>query len=104
MAIHTTAVSTSDTTVYTSALESAITLLSLCNYTSSAVTVSVHIVPTGSTPTNSNIFIKDLEILARDTFIVYEGGEKIILSDDDSISVIASNLNSVNAITSYVQI
>ena len=105
MSIITTAVDLDPGTVaITSAGVTAITIISLCNYSANSETASIHIVPSGASVTNDNIFISNLEIFPNDTFIVYQGGEKIILDDGDTIVVIASTVNTITAITSYMAI
>jgi len=104
MAISTTQVNNTNTTIYTSSGSSAVTLITICNYSASAITVDMHIVPNGGTASNANIMLKELTIAAKDTYIVYQGGEKIVLGNGDMVSVIASAGSSANAITSYVSI
>jgi len=102
MAIQTIEVSNTDTIVYTSVGLTAITLLSLCNIGTLPSSVTINIVKSGDTVLPNNTFIKNLEILIDDTYIAYQGGEKIILEDGDSIHVIASEPNSISTITSYM--
>jgi hypothetical protein len=104
MAIQTSPVNTANTTLYTSVGKSAVTMLSFCNYSGSTVTLQIHIVPDGDGATNDNIFIADLEIVAGDTFIAYQGNEKFVLGDGDSIQAFCSTASSLSAITSYVTI
>jgi len=104
MAIVTTQVLTTNTTVYLSNKESAITIISFCNYSANDETITIHIVPNGSSPGVGNIFVKDITIVPGDTFIVYQGGEKLILSDGDLVNVIASTDNTITAIASYVTV
>ncbi len=104
MSINTQAVGNSNTTVYTSSNSSAITDLTLCNYSASTVTISLHVVPSGGTVANGNIMLKDLSIVAGDTYVLYGGAEKILLDNNDFINVICSATTSVTAITSYTAI
>ena len=104
MSINTQAVANSNTTVYTSTNESAITNLTLCNYSASNVTISLHVVPSGGTVGNGNIMLKDLQITAGDTYVLYAGAEKLLLDNGDFINVIASANTSVTAVTSYTVI
>lgn len=87
--------------VYISSGSTAITFMSFCNYGASPVHCDIHIVPNGDGPTNSNLFIKDLEILAGDTFILYQGGEKILMDNLDTVQVVSDIANSVTVITSF---
>jgi len=102
MSIQTITLDATQTSTLASVGTSAVTIMSLCNYSAVSQTVSIHIVPQGSLPDDTNIFVKDITIVAGDTFILYQGGEKIILDDGDFISAIASNAAAVTAITSYM--
>jgi hypothetical protein len=104
MSINTVAVGTSNTTVYTSTNSSAITNLTLCNYSASNVTISLHVVPSGDTVTNTNFMLKDLPLTAGDTYILYSGSEKLLFDNGDFVSVICSAGLSVTVITSYTEI
>lgn len=102
MAINTQNIGATITTVYTSSGDSALTFLSLCNHSGSALTCNIHIVPDGDSPTVDNLLIQDLEIIAGDTFILYHGGEKLILGNNDTVQVDATASNAVSAVVSYV--
>jgi hypothetical protein len=104
MAITTVNVNTSNTTVYTSTNDTAVTFMSLCNHTGSSVTVDVNIVPNGVGVSDSNIFLDTLTITGGDTYVLYSGGEKILFNNGDFISVIAGTASAITAITSYVEI
>ena len=104
MSINTTAVANSNTIVYTSTNGSAITNLTLCNYSASNVTISLHVVPSGDTVGNGNFMLKDLTITAGDTYVLYAGGEKLLFDNGDFINVISSVNSAVTAITSYTAI
>jgi len=101
MSIQTATVGLTPTTVYTSVGGSAITFMSLCNFGTNDVTCNVYVVPNGDVPSDSNIVIKDLEILAGDTYILYQGGEKILLDGNDSVVVSSSIGNTVSVVTSF---
>jgi hypothetical protein len=104
MSITTTAVLNTNTIVYTSSNSSAITNLTLCNYSVSSVTISLHAVPSGGAAGNGNIMLKDLTIAAGDTYVLYGGSEKLLLDNNDFINVICSATSSVTAITSHTAI
>ena len=113
MAITITQITTEETPsnadiTYTSVNDTAITIMSLCNYEAESVTVDIYIVPNAGTPGNGNIFIKELEITPGETYILYQGNEKILLETGDTIRVTVTNpattLVGVTAITSYVDL
>ncbi len=104
MAISVANVTTTISSVYTSAGNSAITFASLCNYSAGNVTVDVHIVPAGGTAGNSNIILSSLELTAEDTYQLYQGGEKLLLDDSDSIQVEASDNDAVTVVISHTAI
>ena len=58
----------SPTTVYTSSGESAVTTIFFCNTDSSAIDVTVWIVPSGDTLGDEHMIMKELTINATDTF------------------------------------
>lgn len=103
MAIATTYLNTTTTTVYTSSDRTVATFISLCNNSASTVTVSVYLVPYGDSPSDENIILDELEILAHDTYIVYQGGERIVFADGDYIEAIINSGSDedVNAVVSY---
>ena len=104
MAIQTTSINVTNTTTYVSSGETALTMMSLCNHSGITQTVTLNIVPNGDLPATTNIFIKDIEIVAGDTFVVYQGSEKFILDDNDFVNATCSNANAVTVITSYMVI
>ena len=104
MSITTSAVGSSNTTIYTSTNSSAITNLTLCNYTAGSVTVSLHAVPSGVTVGNGNIMLDTLTITAHDTYVLYGASEKLLLDNGDFINVICSSASAVTAIVSHTAI
>lgn len=104
MAINTTSIGvTTAIPTYTSVDDNAITFMSLCNHGGATLTLDINIVPNGDAVGIGNLFIKDLEILAGDTYVVYQAGEKFILSNGDVVSV-TSSVGAVTVITSSVQV
>ena len=97
-------VTTTAAAVYTSTGNSAITFLSLCNYSVGNVTANVHVVPSGDTAANSNIIISAIEIAANDTYQLYVGGEKLILANGDTVQINASANTALTAVTSFTSI
>lgn len=104
MAIQATPVGTSNTTLLTASGNTAMTFLSFCNHTNDTVKVTVHIVPSIASPNNNNIFIQELEIVAGDTYVAYQGSEKIILGDSDYVSAVCDTATAVTALVSYLNI
>jgi len=108
MAISSANVTTVVGNVYASTGNSAVTFLSLCNVGAGNVTANVHVVPSGESADATNLVLIGLDLLASgantgDTYQLYSGGEKLLLSDGDSIQV-SSSANTVTAITSYTSI
>jgi hypothetical protein len=104
MAISTSNIGSGNVQVLISTGDKALTFMSLCNHSVSPVIINVYVVPDGAVAGTSNKFIHDLEIIAGDTFILYEGNEKLILGNNDSIVVSASVANVVSAVMSTVTI
>lgn len=94
-------VTTTGTNVYTSTGNTVITFLSLCNYTASNVTANVYVVPSGDTADNTNIVVGNLLIPAGDTYQLYQGNEKLILSNGDLIFINANANTAITTMTSY---
>lgn len=103
MTIATANVTTATSNVYVSGGNTAITSLTLCNYGMANVTANLFVVPSGSSATTSNQALYSLPLSSGDTYQLYAGSEKLLLSLADSIQVDAS-ANTVTAITSYTTI
>jgi hypothetical protein len=104
MTIQVANVTTTTSAVYTSSSNTAITFLSLCNYTAGNVVANVHVVPNGDTAGNDNVIINNLTITQGDTYQLYAGAEKLLLANGDSIRVDASANNAITTVTSYTSI
>ena len=104
MALATTAVGNTATTVYTSSGNSAVTFASFTNYSGSSATITIHVVPSGDTAGDGNIVIKDLSINAADTHQLYAGGEKLLLENGDTVQATASATSTFTAVVSYTAI
>ena len=104
MAIQTIKINSPSQTVYTSTGSTAVTFMSICNWSVDAVEVDVHLVPfITNAPLDENIMISQLTINAGDTYILYQGGEKIILDAGDFIVVHSSDTSdAVSTIVSYI--
>jgi len=90
--------------VYVSNGNTAVTFLSLTNYSASNVTANLYIVPSGDTASNLNVTLSELDITTKDTYQFYAASEKLLLSNGDAIVVEASADNAVNAVVSYTSI
>lgn len=104
MALTTNLIADSATAVYTSSGSTAITYLSITNYTASAVDVDLHVVPNGEAVGDENVVAKALTIDAKDTYYFYGGGEKLLLGASDLISATANTATSLNCVVSYTTI
>jgi hypothetical protein len=97
-------VTTTPSSVYTSTGSTAITFLSLCNYSLSNVTASLHVVPSGDTAGNQNMVLDSISLTTLDTYQLYAAGEKLLLDNGDTIQVSASANNSITTVTSYTSV
>lgn len=104
MSITTANVTTAVSNVYVSSGNTAITFLSLCNYSSGNITANVHVVPAGESVSNLTLMLSSIELQTLDTYQLYAGGEKLLLGNNDTVRVDASGNAAVTAITSYTTI
>jgi hypothetical protein len=104
MSISTANVTTSIANAYVSSGNTAVTFLSLANYSASNVTANVYVVPSGDSVGNLNIVVANIQITTQDTYQFYAGNEKLVLDNDDSIRINSSADNSITAIVSYTSI
>jgi len=104
MSLSTANVTTATANVYISSGNTAVTYLSLCNYSASNVTANVFIVPSGDSAGNLNLSVSNVLITTGDTFQFYAGNEKLILANSDTIQVSAGANNAVAAVVSYTSI
>ena len=89
---------------YVSTGNTAITFLSLTNYSASNVIANVFVVPSGNTAGNLNLVLSQIEIATLDTYQLYAGGEKLLLSNGDSVQANANTNNSITTVTSFTTI
>ena len=104
MSLSTANVTTSTANAYVSSGNTAVTFLSLANYSASNVTANVFVVPSGDSVGNLNVVVANIQITTTDTYQFYAGNEKLILANGDSIRVNASANNSIAAVVSYTSI
>jgi len=101
MPIATGNVTSAATAVYTSSGNTAVTFLSICNYSAGNVTANVFVVPNGGSAGNLTAVLTSLEIAANDTYQFYAGNEKLVLGNGDSVQANANVDNAVTTVTSY---
>lgn len=104
MSIVTGNVTTVATAVYTSSGDTAITFMSITNYSAGNITANVYAVPSGNSAGNLNVILSNLEITSFDTYQLYAAGEKLLLSNNDTIQVNASANSAVSTVVSYTSI
>lgn len=104
MSIATGNITSTASNVYVSTGNTAITWLSLTNYSAGNVTANLYIVPSGGTAGNLNAILANIEIAAGDTYQIYNANEKLILANDDAVQANANVDNSLNSVTSYTNI
>lgn len=94
---------TNTTESFLSEGENGITTLMICNHhaTTSAV-VNVWVVPQGQVAGNANQILKNLTIVASDTFVM--DMEKLVLSDGDTIMTQADVANVINTVISSMAV
>jgi hypothetical protein len=103
MAISTATVTIVGNTVYTSSGNTAITWLSLNNWGPANVTANIFAVPSGNTADTSNQIAYSLLLQSGDTYQIYSGNEKLLLSNGDFVKVDAT-ANTVTSVTSYTSV
>jgi hypothetical protein len=96
-----TLLTTAGNTVYLSTGNTVVTWVSLCNYSSSNVNANVFVVPSGGTPTATNIVAANVEIGAGDTFQLYMGNEKLVLGNGDTIQANVAANTAISTTVSY---
>jgi hypothetical protein len=109
MSIVTANVTTVTGNVYVSSGNTAITFLSMCNYSGNTVTANLYVVPNGDTVGNNNIVLASIELTgnvnnAGDTYQLYQAAEKLLLGPGDSIWADANANSAVTVVTSYTTI
>lgn len=90
--------------MYVSTGATAVTWMSLTNYSAGNITANVYVVPNGDTAGNLNLVLANIEIAVNDTYQIYNAGEKLLLDNGDSIQANANADNAVNTVTSYTAI
>lgn len=105
MALTTVDITTSAGNVYVSSGNTAVTWCSFANYDPSAnATITVNVVPSGDSVSNTNSVLNTLEVNAGDTYQMYAAGEKLLLEDGDRIVALANANSRISAVVSYTSI
>lgn len=104
MTISTSAIGNTVGNIYVSSGNTAITWLSINNSSAGNVLANVYVVPTGDTAGTDNLILTNLDLAAGDTYQLYAAGEKLLLSNDDSIQVVANTGSALNTVVSYTSI
>jgi hypothetical protein len=85
--------------------EVAITWLSITNYSASSnATANVHVVPSGGSANVQNQIFANLEFAPGDSYQIYVGNEKLILSNNESVQALANANTILNAVVSYTSV
>jgi hypothetical protein len=101
MTISVATLTTASSNVYVSSSgNSAITSLTLCNYSPGNVQVNLYVVPANLTPGTSTIALANLNLTTEDTYQLYAAAEKLLLGPNDYIAANASANSSVTVIVS----
>jgi len=103
MTIATYSVTTATGNAYTSSGNTAITSLTLCNWSAGNVTANLFVVPNGDTVGTTNQMLYALQLTSGDTYQIYNAAEKLLLGPGDMIQINAT-ANAVTAITSFTSI
>lgn len=88
--------------VYTSAGNSAVTTVYLCNKTSTATTINVFVVNSGFQANGENIIYSNLSIAGNDTYVME--AERILFNNGDFVAANASAASTIVATTSFTGI
>lgn len=104
MTISTALIGNTTANIYASSGNSAVTWLSINSYGTGNVTANVYVVPSGGSAGAQNQILTNLVITEGDTYQVYSGGEKLLLSNNDSIRAVANTGGILNAVVSYTSI
>jgi len=104
MTIQTALLTTTAANIYVSTGNTAITSLTLCNYSAGNVTANLFVVPAGNSASTNNQMYYNLSLPSGDTYQIYAAAEKILLGPGDMIQANCSNATAVTTITSFTSI
>ena len=102
MAITSTALDVTATTIYTSSSTNgdAVTTMYFCNRDNTTRTFSLHLVPSGGSANVNNIAYSNKTVTAGDTYII--DWEKLVLSTGDMIQATSNTANAIVASVSTI--
>ena len=102
MALANTAVAASNTDIYTSSGETCVVTMYFCNYSGVTRTLTLYAVPSGGSADNTSIIVKDVDIIAADTYTL--STDRLILANGEKITAIADAGSAITATVSYMAI
>ena len=88
-------INVADTTVFEAQKQSALTTVIFCNTGTKTDTLTVYIVKDKDTPSNNNIILNKLQLVADDTFVL--DTERLILETGDAL--VAKSINGTTVAT-----
>ena len=92
MAILNSSITTDADSVYTAFSNVAVSTMYICNYSGSAITANIWMVPNGGTVTNQSLVYDTISIAAHDTYVM--DAERLVLATGDAIH---ANVSANNA-------
>jgi len=104
MSITTAAIGNTVSNAYVSGGNTAITWLAINNSTANTVIANVYVVPAGNSANTQNLILTNLEMTGYETYQLYNAAEKLLLSNNDSIQIVANSAAKLNVVTSYTAV
>jgi hypothetical protein len=104
MSITTAAIGNTVSNAYVSGGNTAITWLAINNSTANTVTANVHAVLAGNSANTQNLILTNLELTGYETYQLYNAAEKLLLSNGDSVQIVANSAAKLNVVTSYTAV
>jgi len=104
MSIITGNVGNTNTDVYTSSGNTAVTFASFTSSHGSAVALDIHVVPNGDSAGNVNLIANSIDMTASETYQIYSGAEKLLLENGDKITAVANVDAVIHSVISYTSV
>lgn len=101
MSITSASITNSAANVYVSNGNTAITFLSITNYSNVNTLANVHVVESGAAANVQNQVLTNLAVTAGETYQFYAGGEKLLLENDQAIVMLANANSRLSVVTSF---